>query len=206
MDNAQDNRMDSSSGSESPPAEADRKRLAAELETKEREHKELYDRYLRTVADFENYKKRTAREQIEFSKFSNEKLLKELLPVLDNFDRALAHAREAVEKSTLIEGMELIHRQFLDALSKFGVQALQSEGKPFDPHFHQAVTQDGGEGEGEPWVTAEAQKGYLLHERLLRPALVAVSKQRKGRSADEESRLKEGPEQSLKDKREDDHA
>lgn len=194
-----ENQSESDPQKQAASGDSQGERIEAELQAKEREYKEMYDRYLRTVADFENYKKRAAREQVEFSRFSNEKLLKELLPVLDSLDRALGHAKEARDTSTLIEGMDLIQRQFLDVLSKFGVQALESEGKPFDPHFHQAVKQEEGESEGgEHFVVAEAQKGYRLHDRLLRPAMVVVSKRRENGSRGEESRLK-GPEKSLKD-------
>jgi molecular chaperone GrpE len=153
-------------------------RLAAELEEKEREFKELYDRHIRAVADFENYKRRALKDQAEFSKFANEKLLKELLPVVDNLERAITSSRETRDISKLIEGVELIKKQFLDVLSKFGVTTLESLGQPFDPHRHQAVSQIEGEGVEENHVVAEAQKGYLLHDRLLRPAMVAVSKKR----------------------------
>ncbi|HET6371192.1 MAG TPA: nucleotide exchange factor GrpE [Nitrospiria bacterium] len=156
----------------------EKSRLSAELGEKEREFKELYDRHIRTVADFENYKKRALKDQAEFSKFANEKLLKELLPVVDNLERAIASSKETREISKLIEGVDLIKKQFLDVLSKFGVTALESLGEPFDPHRHQAVSQIEGEGADENRVVAEAQKGYLMHDRLLRPAMVAVSKKR----------------------------
>jgi molecular chaperone GrpE len=161
-------------------------RLSAELGEKEREFKELYDRHIRTLADFENYKKRALKDQAEFSKFANEKLLKELLPVVDNLERAIASSKETREISKLNEGAELIKKQFLDVLSKFGVTTLESLGHPFDPHRHQAVSQIEREGVEENRVVGEAQKGYLLHDRLLRPALVAVSKKRESGSENPE--------------------
>ena len=150
-----------------------------ELKTKEQAVKEQVDRYLRTLADFENYKKRSQKDQIEQAKFSNERLIKEFLPVLDNLDRAIAHSRETRDFEKILAGVELTYKEFISVLSRFGVNPIESLHKPFDPTYHQAVGQvelKDGAGPPDDHVVNEVQKGYCLHERLLRPSLVMVSK------------------------------
>lgn len=160
------------------------------LAEKEQQYKELYDRYMRATADFDNYKKRIMKEQMDLAKYSSEKLLREILPILDNLERALAHSKETQDVPKLLEGIVLIQKQFLDVLSKFGVTVLESFGQPFDPYHHQAISQVEEEKAVDNQVIGEIQKGYLLHDRLLRPAMVVVSK-RKEPSLETDS---EGPE------------
>jgi molecular chaperone GrpE len=139
---------------------------------------ELKDRYLRLAADFENYKRRALKERENLFNYGNENLIKELLETVDNLERALAHpqgSEEGVDAKTLLEGVELTHRSLMRALEKFGVQGVEADGEPFDPQVHEAVRQVPSEEHPPGTVVAVYQKGYLLKDRLLRPALVGVS-------------------------------
>lgn len=149
---------------------------AAKLDATERECAEAKDRYLRLYAEFENYKKRAQRDQTDYTKFAAEKIIKELLPVVDNLERAVAHARSANADSSIVDGLTLIVRQFVDALQKSGCEPIEAAGKPFDPAIHQALAQVESTHHDPDTVVEEAQRGYLLHGRILRPSLVTVSK------------------------------
>lgn len=150
--------------------------LAAQLDAKDRECTEAKDRYLRLAAEFENYKKRAQRDQVDYAKFAAEKIIKELLPVVDNLERAVTHARSAGADASIVDGVDLIVRQFLDVLQKFGCVPIDAVDKPFDPAFHQALSQVESPAHEADTVLEEGQRGYLLHGRLLRPSLVTVSK------------------------------
>jgi molecular chaperone GrpE len=113
---------------------------------------------------------------MEQLRYANEKLLRELLPVMDNLERALSHVKDSSERSPWIEGVELTYRQFLDVLKKFGVMPIASVGESFDPSRHQAVTYLDTNEHPENHVAVELQKGYLYHERVLRPSMVAVAR------------------------------
>ncbi len=158
--------------------EAETAQLRQQLESKEQEIKGLQDKHLRLYAEFENYKKRAARDQEEFSKYANERLLKELLPVVDNLERAIFHIKDAEEPIKILEGLELILKQCLEVMGKFGVTAFESHLQPFDPTKHQAIGQMETEELEEETVIEEIQKGYRLNDRILRPALVMVSKKK----------------------------
>lgn len=142
----------------------------------EAEKKEVYERYLRSYAEFENFKKRVAKEQSDQSRYANERLLKALLPVLDNLARAIGHAKESRNLDKLVEGLELTQKEFVSVLNKFGVTAIESLGQPFDPVHHQAMLRVETDDQEENTVVEEFEKGYLLHDRVLRPALVSVAK------------------------------
>ncbi len=150
--------------------------LKKRLEEKEKEAKENYERLLRTAADLENYKKRAAREKEDWTKFANEDLLKSILPFIDNLERAVDHAQKVVDTGVLIEGVRLTLRQLLQALNKFGLSPFESVGKPFDPAMHEAMLVVETDQHEPDQVVEEFQKGYLLNNRLLRPATVSVSK------------------------------
>jgi len=150
--------------------------LRQQLESKEQENKILQDKYLRLYAEFENYKKRVARDQEEYAKYANERLLKELLPVVDNLERAIFHSKEVQEPSKILEGLELILKQCLEVMGKFGMNSIQSHLQPFDPARHQALGQMESNEYEEGTVIEEVQKGYRFNDRILRPALVIVSK------------------------------
>ncbi len=146
------------------------------LAAKTEEAKRLQDRLLRLQAEFENFKKRTAREKVEFVKFANESLLLDLLPVLDNLERALAATRAEASFATLADGVEMIVRLFRSTLEKCGVKPMEVAGQPFDPNLHQAVAQVKSSDGSENHVVDEIQKGYLLEGRVLRAAMVRVSR------------------------------
>jgi molecular chaperone GrpE len=158
--------------------------LKERIASLEGEKKVLEDRYLRTYAEFENYRKRVTRDQSEFAKFANEKLLKELLVVVDNLERALLHSKGTTEWKGWVEGVELTFKQFSEILSKSGVMSFESVGLPFDPSRQQAMAQVETEEKDDNIVVEELQKGYLFHDRVLRPALVTVAK-RKGMNPDQ---------------------
>jgi len=150
--------------------------LKKKLEEKEKEAKENYDRLLRTAADFENYKKRAAREKEDWAKFANEDLIRAILPFIDNLERAVNHAEKIVDTGVLVEGVQLTLQQLLQALNKFGLSSFESIGKPFDPAMHEAMLVVETDKHEPNQVIEEFQKGYLLNDRLLRPATVSVSK------------------------------
>ena len=150
--------------------------LKKKLEEREKEFKEHHDRLLRLAADFENYKKRAAREKEDWTKFANEDLIKAILPFIDNLERAVNHAQKVADTGVLIEGVRLTLQQLLQALNKFGVASFESVGKPFDPAMHEAMLVVETNQHEPNQVMEEFQKGYLLNNRLLRPATVSVSK------------------------------
>lgn len=140
--------------------------------------KENYDRLLRITAEFENYKKRMEREMNDFRKFANESLIKDILPIVDNLERALqiSYGNNESAFNGMREGVQMTLKGLLESLEKFGVVPIDSLDKPFDPNFHQAVMQEESEGHPENTVSKEFQKGYMMNDRLLRPAMVVVSK------------------------------
>ena len=133
------------------------------------------DRYLRLAAEFENYKKRAQKDQTDYIKYANERLLKDMLTVLDNLQRALQHAQQPGGTNGLVQGIELTCKQYIETLSRFGVKEIPSVGLPFDPAVHQAVALvDAQEGQAPNTIVAEHEKGYYLYDRVLRPAMVTV--------------------------------
>lgn len=151
--------------------------IARKLEEKEKESAANYDRYLRAVADLENYKKRMAREHAELVKYGNEKLIKDVLPILDSLDRALKQTNDApAEVQAFSDGLKLIEAQFMACLQKHGVEKIEARGNDFDPNFHQAVMMIESEDFEDNKVIEEFETGYLLNGRLLKPAKVSVSK------------------------------
>ncbi len=152
--------------------------LKQALAAKTDEAQGLQEKYLRLAAEFDNYKKLAQKEQRDFSRFANENILKELLPVIDNLERAIKSAKESKGgqgANGLIQGVELTLKQFLETLTKFGVRPIASIGEPFDPAHHQAVARVESAAAPENSVVEEYQKGYLLHDRILRAAMVTVS-------------------------------
>ena len=134
-----------------------------------------HDRLLRAQADYENYKKRIAREKEDLYKFGNERLLKELLPILDNFERSLTHAKESKSLAGVVEGVELIRKEMINTLKKYGLSEISAKGEKFDPSMHEATAQVPSSDHSEGTVMEELQKGYFVHDRLLRPAMVVVA-------------------------------
>jgi molecular chaperone GrpE len=150
-------------------------RLRDALEAKTREAEEHRDRYLRAAAEFDNARKRAAREREEYTRYANESLLRELLPVLDNFERALQAARGEPAAAAVTAGVELTQRELLRVLEKFGVTSFVSVGQRFDPERHEAIARVPAQGQPEGTVVDETARGYLINGRVLRPAMVTVA-------------------------------
>ena len=164
-------------GSE-PPAETPEEeieRLQQAVLGKTQEVEGLQDRNLRLMAEFDNARKRAVRERDDYVRYANESLLRDLLPVLDNFDRALLAAKGEPGAAAVTAGVELIQRELLRVIEKFGVTSFSSVGQPFDPERHEAVARVHSVDHPEMTVVGETGRGYVLHNRVLRPAMVTVS-------------------------------
>ena len=148
------------------------------LEEAQKEAKDNYNKWLYLYADFENYKKRVHKEKLDLLKYGNEGLAYELLEVIDSLEKALSHAPLKNGAKGLEEGIRLTMKQFLNILEKFGVKPIQSVGTKFDPQFHEAVGEEEKEEHEPGTVVSETQKGYTLHDRLLRAARVIVAKKK----------------------------
>lgn len=150
------------------------KKKDADIKLLKKESERLNELILRKMADMENLKKRIERDKTEFYQYALSEFLKELFTVLDNFERALESQDHGNGKS-FREGVEMIYKQYQDMLVKFGAKPIEIEGKKFDPRLHQAFITEESEDVQEPEVIEELQKGYTLHNRLLRPTLVKVA-------------------------------
>ncbi len=138
--------------------------------------KDEHEKMLRAVADLENYKKRALKEKDEVQRFGNEKLLKDFLPVFDNFDRALDAAKSAADFESLRKGVEMTRKLFEDTLGRHGVKAFSAKGQAFDPNRHEAMTSAESADMPPNYVHTEVLRGFTLNDRLVRPALVVVSR------------------------------
>jgi molecular chaperone GrpE len=158
------------------PTQPDQHETSTDPGELQRQRDEYYDRLLRKTAEFDNYRKRTERERIQLSEAAAADLLQELLPLVDDMERALKadHGGEATE--AIRRGVELIHKQMLETLRKRGVTPFESLGADFDPHVHMAVAHEPTDGRREGEVVEEFRRGYMLGDRLLRPAMVKVAK------------------------------
>jgi len=161
------------SAAEPPPASG-----AAQdpLELAKAEQAKLKDQLLRTLADFDNFRKRSRRELAEAERRGRDDMLKEFLPVFDNLDRASVHAETATDVKALADGIGLVMRQFADTLGKVGIERVPTVGQPFDPSVHEAVQQMETSDFEPGTIAAEVQAGYRNSEKLIRPALVVVAK------------------------------
>jgi molecular chaperone GrpE len=135
-----------------------------------------YDLYLRSQAEMENMKKRIRKEKEDWLKYSNETLIKQILPIMDSLEKAISHSSNDKALQALTEGVELTLKGLQNALGKAGVEEIKAEGEPFDPSFHEAVSQIEDDHVEAGRVVQEIQKGYTLNKRLLRPAMVVVNK------------------------------
>lgn len=193
-DNKKDKKNDSEKGDEKKPKDPI-KEMEAKLEAAKQEAKESYDRFLRVSAEFENYKKRSAREMNEFKKYANESFIKAMLPVVDNLERAInSSSNNESANSSVVDGVNLTLKEILKVFETFGAKPIESLKKPFDPNFHEAVMQEEAEGIEENTVLRELQKGYIIHDRLLRPAMVVVSKAKPAANNEETNGKQEGKE------------
>jgi molecular chaperone GrpE len=158
--------------------------LEAQLQNKTEEAQENYDRLLRVSAEFENYKKRSAREMEEFRKFANQALIKEMLSVVDNLQLAMNSTdnSKTIDKG-LLEGLKMTHQEILRVFERFDVKPIDAKGQQFDPTYHEAVMREETDEISENTVVHELQKGYLIHDRLLRPAMVVIAKSKTGQGA-----------------------
>ena len=140
------------------------------------EIKRLNDQHLRVVAEFENTKKRLQREKEEFARFAAETVIRELLPIIDGLDQALVAVDKKPDSDAVVKGVHLIYRQLLGLLKKEGVERIPTVGEPFDPHRHEAVAQvEASEETPDHTITEEVQAGYLMHGKVVRPAMVKVA-------------------------------
>ncbi len=153
-----------------------RTKLKEKLEKMEAELGQKHEQLLRVAAEFENYKKRVNREFAALVKTANENLIKQLLPVLDNLERALNHSKTDGNLSSLREGVEMIFGQLLELLGKEGLKPIEAVGKPFDPHLHEAVLQVEDNEHPSGTVVDEIEKGYMLNDKVLRHTKVVVNK------------------------------
>jgi molecular chaperone GrpE len=149
--------------------------LQGALEEKEESFKELNNKYLYLQAEFENFKKIKTKEKHDLLKFSNEALIKELIPVIDNLERAIEHAGKTEDAKGIVGGVQITLNEFLKVLERSGVERVDAVGKKFDPNLHEALFQEEKEEMEPDTVISELQKGYILNGRLLRPARVSVS-------------------------------
>lgn len=161
--------------------------IADELAAAQEEARSKQELYLRALAEMDNLRKRTQREKEDIAKYGNENILREILPVIDNLERAIDHAAGQNEGAGLLEGVEMTLSQFRSVIQKFGVEPLASQGELFDPAHHQAMGQLETDEVPANHVVKELQKGYLLNNRLLRPAMVMVAKAPLAVSEDDET-------------------
>jgi molecular chaperone GrpE len=148
----------------------------AELEALKQTAEENYQRYLRTQADFDNFRRRSRQEKEEFAKYASQKLIEGLLPIVDNFERAISASREQQDFESLAKGVEMIQRQLNQLLEDEGLQPIAAVGQPFNPELHQAIMQAPAEEGTESGIVAEElQKGYMLKEKVIRPSMVKVT-------------------------------
>lgn len=149
--------------------------LQKEIQLLQGKLEEAENKYLRLHADFDNLRRRTRLEQEAAEKYKAQKLVTELLPVLDNFERALVVEADNEQTKSLLQGMDMVYRSLIEALKKEGVEPIEAVGKEFDPQFHHAVMQGNDENFGPGAVVQEFQKGYLLKDRVIRPSMVQVN-------------------------------
>lgn len=170
MNGANDNRRDVTEDSTTPPGDDD----AVHSGEQPAAESAADDRYLRLAADFENFKRRRNQELLDRARYANEDAARAMLPVLDNLRRAVEHGAES-GGSELLDGLELVVREFESALESLGVTPVVAEGQPFDPSMHEAIGGEESPDVDVDTVATELQRGYRLHDRLLRPSLVRVT-------------------------------
>ncbi len=159
-----------------PDGEGQGDNLLARLEEAENKAAENYDKYVRALAELENYRKRAAREKADAIAYGNETLIRDVLPIIDSLDRATEHAGKAADVGAFKEGFKLVKDQLLCCLGKHGVEAIAAVATDFNPELHDAMLQVESEAEGHGKVVEEFEKGYLLKGRLLKPAKVSVGR------------------------------
>ncbi|PAB58941.1 nucleotide exchange factor GrpE [Anaeromicrobium sediminis] len=146
------------------------------LEKIQQENEELNGKYLRMTADFQNFKRRVEKEKGDIYKLANEKLIVDLLPILDNLERAINSHKSDIKDESFFNGVDMILKQFVDVLGKNGLEAIEAIGKEFDPNYHHAVMQDSSDDVEPDTIMEEFQKGYVLNDKVIRPSMVKVIK------------------------------
>lgn len=146
-----------------------------EIQQLETKLEEANNRLLRLQADYDNFRRRTKKEKEEAAKFKSQKLAESLLPAMDNFERALMIQPETEEATNLLQGMKMVHNQLAEALHSEQVQVMETVGQPFDPHKHEAVMQVENDEYDSNIIVEELQKGYILNDKVIRPAMVKVN-------------------------------
>lgn len=169
-------KADSTMEEKTKASEEDLKVKLQEMEKKAAEH---YDKYVRAVAELDNYKKRAVREKADAIRYGNENLLRDILPLVDNMDRAMEHACNSEDFDAFKKGLKMLQEQLLGCLQKHGVEQIEAVGKDFDPHVHEAMVQVESKEHEESKVVGEFERGYLLNGRLLRPSKVSVCRRLK---------------------------
>ncbi|WP_217557993.1 nucleotide exchange factor GrpE [Paenibacillus sp. GbtcB18] len=147
----------------------------AELDELRKAAEDSQQRLLRAQADFDNFRRRTRQEKEEFAKYASLKLIEQMLPVIDNFDRALVSSRETQDFEALTKGIEMVYRQLEQVMTQEGLTPIEAVGQPFNPEFHQAIMQVESDEHEEGIVVEEVQKGYMLKDKVIRPSMVKVS-------------------------------
>jgi molecular chaperone GrpE len=174
QDNVQESSNDSNEVNEEATSEVTNE-IEAELDSLQKEKEELYQRLLRTQAEFDNYKKRSLKEREAERKYKAQDVVTDLLPAIDNFERALQVEATDANKG-LLDGISMVYRQIVDALKAHHVEPIESVGQEFDPNIHQAVMQVEDDNFDANVVVEELQKGYMIKDRVIRPAMVKVNK------------------------------
>lgn len=151
------------------------KELQEKLKEAEQKAEENYNRFLRAQADFENFRRRTRKEKEELEAYASVSLIEQLLPVLDNFERAIEAGKQTEDQEGMLKGVEMVFNQIKQVLQQQGLVEIEAVGQPFDPHVHEAVMQVESEEYQSGYVVEELQKGYKLKDRVIRPAMVKVS-------------------------------
>ena len=167
---------DNETQSEIPLEEMSAEDLIKKIEELKEESRENYDKYLRSQAEMDNIIKRNKKEKEEWVKYSNETLIKDLLQVIDNLENAINHSGNENSFNALVEGVELTLKGLKDTLAKSGLEDVKTIGEDFDPCFHHAVQEEVSDSIEKGKITKEFQKGYTLNQRLIRPAMVVISK------------------------------
>ncbi|MDA8163604.1 MAG: nucleotide exchange factor GrpE [Desulfobacteraceae bacterium] len=176
-DNTSEENLTAAEAEEAPaPAEEKPAGEPDELAQARQEARDTYDKMLRLAAEFDNYKKRIEKERSIAIKYAEENILKELLPVIDNLERAVEQGRSTTDADVLLEGVDLTLKGLHDTLDKFGLKSVSDVGAPFDPNYHEALTMEASDQVPANHILREFQKGYLYKDRLIRAAKVVVSR------------------------------
>jgi len=178
-------------GAEVPAKRDQVEELMVKLQEADEKAAENYDKYVRAIAELDNYRKRAAREKADAIQYGNENLLRDILPLVDGMDRALEHACNSEDFDAFRKGLKLLQGQLLGCLQKHGVEMIDTAGKGFDPHIHEAMMQVESAQHEDSQVVGEFERGYLLNGRLLRPAKVSVCK-RPSMGGDRENNCENG--------------